>query len=214
MIMKKFFALLLMLVLPALALADGADPQAVVQAAVTKLTARLQAEKPHLKGNNELLYSIINENITPYVDVDGIAKGVMGNFYRQANDAQKAKFAATFKDSLIRTYANGLAAYNNQKIDFLPFRASDKPNFAQVEVNVTGDNGAVYPITFQMKKSAQGEWKTQNLIVNGINLGLTFRNQFAQAVNDNNNNLDKAIAGWAPDAKAIAKQDGKQDGKH
>ena len=207
--MKKFFALLLMLVLPALALADGADPQAVVQAAVTKLTARLQAEKPHLKGNNELLFTIINENITPYVDVDGIAKGVMGNFYRQANDAQKAKFAATFKDSLIRTYANGLAAYNNQKIDFLPFRASDKPNFAQVEVNVTGDNGAVYPITFQMKKSAQGEWKTQNLIVNGINLGLTFRNQFAQAVNDNNNNLDKAIAGWAPDAKAIAKQDGK-----
>jgi len=129
----------------------------------------------------------------------------MGQYYRQASAAQKATFAATFKDSLIRTYANGLAAYNNQKIVVLPFKASDKPNFAQVDVNVTGDSGTVYPVTFQMKKNAQGQWMAENLIVNGINLGLTFRNQFGSAVNDNNNNLDKAIAGWAPTVKGDGK---------
>jgi phospholipid transport system substrate-binding protein len=59
----------------------------------------------------------------------------------------------------------------------------------------------VYPVTFQMKKDAQGNWKTQNLIVNGINLGLTFRNQFAAAVDANNGSIDRAIAGWAPDTQ-------------
>jgi phospholipid transport system substrate-binding protein len=74
-----------------------------------------------------------------------------------------------------------------------------------VDVNVTGDSGTVYPVTFQMKKNAQGQWMAENLIVNGINLGLTFRNQFGSAVNDNNNNLDKAIAGWAPTVKGDGK---------
>lgn len=208
--MKKFLALLMLLLLPAFALADATDPQAVIQTAVNQLTARLQAEKPHLKDNNQLLYTIINENITPYVDIDGIARGVMGQYYRQASDVQRTRFAATFKDSLVRTYANGLAAYNNQKIEFLPYQASDKPNFAQVQVNVTGDSGTVYPVTFQMKKNAAGEWKAVNIIVNGINLGLTFRNQFASAVNDNGNSLDKAIAGWTPDAHVVDSKASKQ----
>lgn len=211
--MKTLLGFFIALLLPAFALAaaDAGDPQAVVQGAVTALTARLQAEKPHLKGNNDLLYAIINENITPYVDVEGISRGIMGQYYRQASDAQRAKFATVFKESLIRTYANGLASYNNQKIDFLPYKPSDKPNFAQVEVNVTGDSGAVYPITFQMKKTQSGQWKTENLIVNGINLGLTFRNQFASAVNSNYNDLDKAIAGWSPDTKGMtAARSGKQ----
>jgi phospholipid transport system substrate-binding protein len=203
--MKKLFALILLAVLPGLVLADAApqDPQAVVQSAVTALTARLQAERPKLKDNSELLYSIINENITPYVDINGIAKRVMGQYYRQSTDQQRLQFAATFKDSMIRTYANGLASYNNQKITFMPYRAGDDPAIAQVDVQVTGDTGTIYPVTFQMKKDAQGNWKAQNLIVNGINLGLTFRNQFAAAVGANNGSIDKAIAGWAPDTRVV-----------
>jgi phospholipid transport system substrate-binding protein len=199
--MKKLFALMLM-ILPVFALADAPqDPQAVVQSAVTSLTARLKAEKPHLKDNPKLLYSIIDENITPYVDINGIAKRVMGQYYRQATDQQHAQFIATFKDSMVRTYANGLASYNNQKITFLPFKQGDDQAIAQVDVQVTGDSGTVYPVTFQMKKDAQGNWKTQNLIVNGINLGLTFRNQFAAAVDANKGDIGKAIAGWAPDTQ-------------
>lgn len=205
--MKKFIVAFLMMLLPLAVFAAEQNPQAVVQTAISGLTDRLTKEKPNLKNNSKLLHTIIEENITPYVDIDGIARGVMGQYYRQANDQQKTQFIGVFKESLIRTYANGLAAYNNQKVVVKPYKPGNDPKKAQVDVEVTGDSGTVYPVTFQMRQDAQGNWKAQNLLLNGINLGLTFRNQFTAAVNANNGSIDKAIANWAPDTSSLEKKD-------
>ena len=37
-----------------------------------------------------------------------------------------------------------------------------------------------------------------NIIIDGINLGLTFRNQFQDAYIENDSNLDDAIESWKP----------------
>ncbi|MNH39413.1 Toluene tolerance, Ttg2 [compost metagenome] len=42
-----------------------------------------------------------------------------------------------------------------------------------------------------------GEWKLRNVIINGINIGKLFRDQFADAMQRNGNDLDKTINGWA-----------------
>ena len=68
----------------------------------------------------------------------------------------------------------------------------------------TSSNGLV-PVTYQMVLDNQGQWKVRNLILNGINLGLTFRNQFASTVEAHHGNLDKAIANFVP-AAAEAKK--------
>ncbi|MNY40898.1 Toluene tolerance, Ttg2 [compost metagenome] len=48
-------------------------------------------------------------------------------------------------------------------------------------------------------------WKMRNLIINGINVGKLFRDQFAQAMQNNRNDLDKVIDSWA-DTVAKARQ--------
>lgn len=71
-------------------------------------------------------------------------------------------------------------------------------------MKVTGTNGSVYPVQYTMVK-LDGEWKVRNVIVNGINIGKLFRDQFADAMSRNGNNLDKTIDGWAGEV-AKAKQ--------
>ena len=139
----------------------------------------------------------------PFVDIDGIARSVMGQYFRQATPAQQKEFARVFKQSLVRTYAKGLTSYEDQKIVFKPYKAGTDTQKAQVNVDVHGDGGQVFPVTFQMQMDKAGKWKVRNLILNGINLGLTFRNQFSSAVESNRGSLDKAIAGWMPDTKAL-----------
>ena len=36
----------------------------------------------------------------------------------------------------------------------------------------------------------------RNVVINGINVGKLFRDQFAQAMQDNRNDLDKVIDNW------------------
>lgn len=193
----------LLLALPLVAHAAGGNPQVVVQDATNALLGRITKEKEVLRKDPDALYRLVDENITPYVDVDGIARSVMGQYFRQATPTQQKEFARVFKQSLVRTYAKGLTSYENQKIVFKPYKAGPDPQKAQVNVDVHGSSGQIYPVTFQMQVDKAGEWKVRNLILNGINLGLTFRNQFGSAVEANRGSLDKAIAGWTPDTKAM-----------
>ncbi|HEX4870281.1 MAG TPA: ABC transporter substrate-binding protein [Moraxellaceae bacterium] len=203
----------LLLVLPLAATAAESNPQQVLQSATDTLLARITKDKDTLKKDPQALYNLVEQNITPFMDVEGIARRVMGQYYRQATPAQQQEFARVFKQSLIRTYAKGLTNYEGQKIVFKPYRPGDDPRKAQVDVDVYGSTGQVYPVTFQMQQDKAGAWKVQNLILNGINLGLTFRNQFGSAVESNRGSIDKAIAGWTPDTKAIDATKGPSQGK-
>ena len=52
------------------------------------------------------------------------------------------------------------------------------------------------------------------MIINGINIGKLFRDQFADAMQRNGNDLDKTINGWAGEvAKAKEETDKKAAGK-
>lgn len=192
----------LMLSLPLVAGAAD-NPQQVLQKATDTLLSRIVKDKETLKKDPQALYKLVEENITPFMDVDGIARRVMGQYYKQSTPAQQAEFRRVFKQSLIRTYAKGLTNYEGQKVVFKPYKPGKDADKAQVDVDVHGSTGQVYPVTFQMAQDKAGAWKVQNLILNGINLGLTFRNQFSSAVESNRGSIDKAIAGWTPDTQAI-----------
>jgi phospholipid transport system substrate-binding protein len=63
-------------------------------------------------------------------------------------------------------------------------------------MTVKSSGGAIYPVQYTMEKVG-GEWKVRNVIINGINIGKLFRDQFADAMKQNGNDLDKTINGWA-----------------
>ena len=205
-LVQRSFAFLAMLSMVLMTQVSHAaeNPKDFVQRISTELTTRLVKERAAYQKDPQLLLTIVQENIEPYVDFDNFAKGVMGQFYRQATDKQRADFTVQFKQSLIRTYANGLGAYENQKFTVKPYVAGEDPKKAQVDMEIQSNNGVI-PVTYQMVLNAQGQWKVRNLILNGINLGLTFRNQFASTVEANRGNLDKAIANFVPSAGDVKK---------
>lgn len=197
---------LLALIVPASAVAaPESNPRVVVQTAVDNLVSRIVKDKKNLQKNPAALNQLVEQNIAPFVDIPGIARGVMGQYFRQATPAQRDRFLGVFKQSMVRTYANGLVAYDNEKILVKPYKPGDDSNRAQVDVEVTLDSGSVVPVTFQMVRDGQGNWRARNLLVNGLNLGLTFRKRFAEVVEQSGGNLDKAITAWSPGPIEVVK---------
>lgn len=178
--------------------APQANPQVVVQTAIDALIARVNKDKKALQKSPAALNNLVDQNITPFVDIPGIARGVMGQFYRQATPEQRDRFTSVLKQNMVNAYASGLASYNNQKVVVKPYKPGDDLNRAQVDLEVTLDNGSVVPVTFQMVRDGNGAWKARNLLINGLNLGLTYRKRFAEVVEQASGNLDKAISTWTP----------------
>jgi phospholipid transport system substrate-binding protein len=142
--------------------------------------------------------------VGPVVDAEGISKSIMTVKYsRKATPAQMQAFQENFKKGLFQFYGNALLEYNNQGITVDPAK-DESGDRTSVGMTVKGNNGAVYPVQYTLEK-INGEWKLRNVIINGINIGKLFRDQFADAMQRNGNDLDKTINGWAGEvAKAKA----------
>lgn len=167
------------------------------------LIERLVQDRAAYQKNPAVLTKIVQENIEPHVDFEGFARGVMGRYYRQATPAQRTAFEKTFRDSLIRTYARGLAAFNNESYTLRPFTAGNDSSRATVAMDFKTDKGMVIPINYQLIQ-AGNSWKVRNVQLNGIDIGLTFRNQFTSTVSSNRGDLDAAIRSFVPTAEPTA----------
>lgn len=186
--------LTLLLGLPLLASA-APTAQQVVEQSVERMLGDLKANKERYRTDREAFYQALNEILGPVVDVRGISRSIMTVKYsRQASEAQMLRFEDNFKRSLMQFYGNALLEYHNQGIRILPGRQTE-PDRASVGMEVIGQNGVVYPLSYTMVK--QGDtWLLRNVIINGINVGKLFRDQFAEAMQRNGNDLDKTIDGW------------------
>ncbi|MDF2489466.1 MAG: ttg2D [Pseudomonas sp.] len=197
--------LVLLASLPMLAMAaPGQSAHDLIQGTTDKLLADLKANKQTYQTNREAFYQALNGILGPVVDADGISRSIMTVKYsRQATPEQMQRFQENFKRSLMQFYGNALLEYNNQGIKVDPAK-DESGERTSVGMKVTGNNGAMYPVSYTLQKIG-GEWKVRNVIVNGINIGKLFRDQFADAMSRNGNDLDKTIDGWAGEV-AKAKQ--------
>lgn len=186
--------LMLLLGLPLLASA-APSAQQVVEQSVERLLADLKANKERYRTDREAFYQSLNDILGPVVDVRGISRSIMTVKYsRLASEEQMARFEDNFKRSLMQFYGNALLEYDNQGIRILPARQAEVDR-ASVGMEVIGQNGAVYPVSYTMVKQGDA-WLLRNVIINGINIGKLFRDQFAEAMQRNGNDLDKTIDGW------------------
>jgi phospholipid transport system substrate-binding protein len=188
--------LALLAAMPLLALAAPSAHE-VVQQTTDTLLADLKANKEQYRSDPAAFYQALNDILGPVVDVDGISRGVMTVRYsRQASDEQMTRFQENFKRSLMQFYGNALLEYNNQDIRVLPVAGQQDPQRAAVNMEIKDGKGVVYPLSYTMV-AQDGTWKLRNVIINGINVGKLFRDQFAQSMQNNRNDLDKVIDTWA-----------------
>ena len=199
--------LLLLVSLPLLASAAPTGQQ-VVQQTVDQLRGDLKANKATYKADPKTFYAALDRTLGPVVDADGISRSIMTVKYsRGATPEQMQRFQDNFKLSLMQFYGNALLEYDNQEIRVLPAKIEDAER-ASVGMEFKDHKGTIYPVSYTMV-NLNGQWKLRNLIINGINIGKLFRDQFAETMQKNGNDLDKAIDGWA-DIVAKAKSTANQ----
>ncbi|MFC0711682.1 MlaC/ttg2D family ABC transporter substrate-binding protein [Azorhizophilus paspali] len=207
-VLRRGFLILLAL-LPLFAVAST-TPHQVVQQTTETLLDDLKKNKAFYKSNPQAFYDALNRILGPVVDADGISRSIMTVKYsRQASPEQMTRFQENFKRSLMQFYGNALLEYTNQDIRVLPSSAPVEGDRASVGMEVRDTQGTVYPVSYTMVKK-QDQWMLRNVVINGINIGKLFRDQFADSMQRNGQNLDKTIDGWAD---VVAKARDSEEGR-
>ena len=152
-------------------------------------------------------YREIDGALAELVDWRGFATAVMGEYYSRGRSMDQAgranlkrqrdDFAATLREGLIRSYAKGLLAFGGARMEVEGVEASPQSaRVASVTQLVYGEADRVYTIRYQMGQYKDGAWRLRNLIIETINLGEIYRNQFSALARDADDDLDSVIAQW------------------
>ncbi len=182
-------------------LASESSPHKFIDSQAQEMVSIIINNQNLYDENPELFKDKINIVFEPMVDFRRVGASVMGKkYYLAASKSQRLHFINTFKTSLLDTYSSTLAQWGDQEIVTIFPEISEYQKTEDVNQNlITSSN--VYPITYKVRKGKDGNWKIINIIVNGVNLGLTFRNQFQALANEHNEDIDKIIINWSSDAE-------------
>lgn len=175
-------------------------PEQVIRDSVDELMGQIEGRKEYYANHLDELERLVDDSLEDIANFRYIGASVMGRYFQNATPQQRTRFANVFRQTLIDTYTKGLVTFDYRELRVLdrqrPPRHEDQ---ASVAMEVVAMDGAIYPVSYTLRLSEDDRWQVVNVIVNGINLGLTFRNQFDQAMRDHGRDYDAVITHWAPE---------------
>ena len=169
-----------------------------------KLVQKLNAEKGLYEKDPEAFYASMDETLQEFVDFRRIAARVMGRYARQTTPEQRDAFVEKFKRSLFDSYAQALVSAEDFEIivkeaTILP----QNEDRASVEMELISASGNRYPVTYSMYRTGDDRWMMENVIVEGVNIGLAFRDRFAQEMEENRGQVQAVIDSWGDAVEAL-----------
>lgn len=152
----------------------------VVRSTTDRVLAEIKRDST-LARDLERLYSLVDALILPHFDFARMSQRVLGKYWRQANEDQRARFVAEFQTLLVRTYATALAEYRDQVINYLPTRMPDDATKVNVRTEVVQSGSPPIPIDYRMYLKDDG-WKVYDVAIDGVSLVINYRSTFSSEI--------------------------------
>lgn len=207
--MKKVFAFVASVLVATSVLAQEA-PDVLVQQVSSEVLEIIRADKDIQNGNTQKVIDLVEKKVLPHFNFQHMTALAVGKDWKKANAQQQQQLAAEFKTLLVRTYANALTGYKNQKLVYKPFKMAAGETDVLVRTEVLQPGSKPVQIDYSLEKLDAG-WKVYDMTVAGISLVTNYRDQFAQEVR--NGGLDGLISTISAKNKSLESGQGKVDKK-
>lgn len=190
--------------------AENLSAHQVVSSATERVMAAVSEAADYVDEDPQRYYDRVQSILDPVIDFRGFARGVMGSYasserYRSLDDdgreqlrAQLDQFSEVMRIGLVKTYSKGLLAFGGSRIEITePTPGEDVSSRAAVQQLIYSDNATPYVVMYQMGRGKSGQWKLRNMIIESVNLGEIYKNQFQSAARKHDGDLDIVIANWS-----------------
>lgn len=127
--------------------------------------------------------NVVRQLLTNHLDMEAVARFCLGRYSRGLNEAQAKEYAALFEDYLVKVYSALLAQYNGETL-VVHEGTRESDGFTLVTSQINRPSGP--PIRVEWKVvDKSGEAKVTDVIVEGVSMAFTQRQQFESVIQNN-----------------------------
>jgi phospholipid transport system substrate-binding protein len=167
---------------------DTARATAFIQAAGDELVATINSTTLTPQQRQQRVGAILRRS----VDMDGVARFVLGRFTRQATPAELQEYLALFEESLVRNLAGRFGELQGVRFS-LGRTQSRTEEDALVSTIVTRPGTAPFTLDWRVAEVG-GQPRVVDLIAEGTSLRLTQRSEYAAVITRGNGQVSALLA--------------------
>jgi phospholipid transport system substrate-binding protein len=117
----------------------------------------------------------IRQIIANRFDFGEMAKRSLGPNWQKVNNDDQREFVELFTELLEKSYADQIESYNGEKIVY--GRENVSQDQADVDTKIVTKKGEEISVNYKLR-SAAGDWKVYDVIIENISIVNNFRSQF------------------------------------
>lgn len=189
---------------------DRSNPEILLSQATAELLAISKEARNYVDTDRQRYYQQAAGVLDQVIDKSYFARGVMATYastrlYRSLETEQEReafkrrvqRFADALEEVLIEKYADALLAFEGERIELEPVNHTNSTSTKAIIRQIIYDKGnTTYDVQYILNQRREGTWLISNVIVEGINLGATYRNQFANEVEKHRGDVDYVVNNW------------------
>lgn len=151
---------------------DKTQPYSMMKQVAEVTFERLKNEQPQIKQDPNLLKTIVEEELMPYVNDRYAALKLLGPNLKGAKREDVGEFITAFRAYLVTSYAQVLTQYTDQQIEFGPEPKLDSSKrITSIKVDIIDAPRPNIKLEFKLRKDKKtGEWLAFDMVAEGISL--------------------------------------------
>jgi len=124
-------------------------------------------------------------------DVTTIARFCLGRYWRQTDEAQRKEYVGLFEDFIVQAYAERFKAYSGEVFTVgKVHEVNDRDTLVQSELVL--HDGRKIDIYWRVR--GNNDLKIIDVIVEGVSMAITHRDEFAALISQNGGKVDGLLA--------------------
>lgn len=167
---------------------------------VTDLASRAVAELTTREVPMQERVTRFRAMLTEAFDVPAIGRFVLGRYWRLASESERAEYLRLFEDYIVQTYAYRFNDFAGAQLRVLQTRSGQgDESIATLEAVLPNRAPARFDV--RMRREA-GSFKIFDVLVEGISMSVTQRDDFAAVIQRNGGKVEGLLASLREKTKA------------
>ena len=164
---------------------NSIEPDVFVQSTVNR-ASQILGDNLSVDQKIEKLKTIAQET----VDIDGIGMYTLGAYRKTLNEDQKEQYQKLFRQYFLKTFSSRLAEYSNPEIQ-VNSKEKINENYTIVSsILVATETRPEININWRIYTKNPDNPKIRDLIIEGLSLARTQKEEFASVLNTNNGDIN------------------------
>lgn len=166
---------------------DGATAQAQIESLGQKAMAAIADASASEAQKKATFKTLLNQNF----DMPTIARFALGRYWRTATPAQQQEYLNLYQKMVIDVYTNRFSRYSGQTFKVTGNRVDDSGDV--VVSSVVEGSGSPVQVGWRVRAKG-GSYRIIDVMVEGVSMAVTQRNDFAGVIQQGGGTIDALIA--------------------